>query len=103
MRKTCGACPVRRNCRAWAIVHSVNYFIAGMMPYEVAAIRKNEIEKWGYEAYKWGWLEEPSLLTVEQIQKFREQLKDELRRKRKPVIELNSDQYQVISVEAFSL
>lgn len=87
LRETCAECPVFKECRAWAIVHSIDYFIAGMMPYEVAALRANEIEKWGYEAYKWGWLEEPNLLTIAQLNKFAMQLKEERRRARRPRVE----------------
>lgn len=103
MRRKCREeCPVFKNCRAWAIVHSLDYFIAGMMPYEVAALRSNEIEKWGYEAYKWGWLEEPNLLTKAQLQKFAEQLKTERRRARQPVAALPSVFEQLV-VPEFSL
>lgn len=91
LRKTCSECPVFKECRAWAIVHSLDYFIAGMMPYEVAALRANEIEKWGYEAYKWGWLEESNLLTKAQLTKFAVQLKEERRRARRPRVEYSLD------------
>lgn len=102
LRDTCAGCPVLRECRAWAIVHSLNYFIAGMMPYQVAALRSNEIEKWGYMAYKWGWLEADNLLTEAQILMFKKRLKDELYRKRHPAPPL-PETYEVISIEAYVL
>ena len=102
MRKECAACPVLRNCRAWAIVHSTQYFIAGMMPYELASIRKNEINKWGYEAYKWGWLEDDNLLTVEQLARFAVQLKAERYRQKHPAPPV-PEVYEVFSVEPFVL
>lgn len=103
MRKTCREeCPVFRNCRAWAIVHSLDYFIAGMMPYEVAAIRSNEIEKWGYEAYKWGWLEQDNLLTKAQLTNFAIQLREERRRARKPPAAL-PESYDIFVAPEFTL
>lgn len=102
MRKTCKECPVLRNCRAWAILHSTDYFIAGMMPYEVAAIRSNEIMKWGYEAVKWGWLEEPNLLTKEQLGKLKQQVHDDRRKSRRTPSEL-PETFEVTDFPDFSM
>lgn len=102
LRKTCAGCPVFKECRAWAIVHSLDYFIAGMMPYEVAALRANEIEKWGYEAYKWGWLEADNLLTKAQLAKFAVQLKEERRRARLPRVVHTLD-FDLPDIPSFSI